>query len=67
LQPTKRSGPRFGEDEIECKILHIGVKDGSMTAEQRAVFEKVGKQVRDYNENLPMGKAPIKLKVTVVK
>jgi len=38
-----------------------------MTAEQKAVFEKVGKQVQNYNENLPMGKAPIKLKVTIVK
>jgi len=66
-QPTKRSGPRFWEDDIQSKILHIGISDGSMTAEQKAVFEKVGKAVQDYNENLPMGKAPIKLKVTIVK
>ncbi len=66
-QPKKRSGPRFGEDEIENKILHIGINDRVMTAEQKAVFEKVGKSVQQYNENLPAGKAPIKLKVTVVK
>jgi hypothetical protein len=66
-QPTKRSGPRFGEDDIQSKILHIGISDGSMTAEQKAVFEKVGKAVQDYNENLPLGKAPIKLKVTIVR
>ncbi|MBZ0188008.1 MAG: hypothetical protein K8F91_17305, partial [Candidatus Obscuribacterales bacterium] len=53
-QPKKRTGPRFGEDEIESKILHIGIKDGSMTAEQKAVFEKVGKQVLDYNGSSPL-------------
>lgn len=53
--------------EIDEKILHIGIKDGSMTAEQKAVFESVGKEVHNYNNNLPLGSAPLKLKVTVVK
>lgn len=66
-QLKERAGLRLREDRIESKILHVGINDGSMTAEQKAVFEKVGKAVQNYNENLPAGKAPIKLKVTVVK
>jgi hypothetical protein len=34
---------------------------------QKAVFESVGKEVQNYNKNLPIGIAPLKLKVTVVK
>jgi hypothetical protein len=55
------------QQEIEQKILHIGIKNGSISEEQKEVFEKVGRQIQQYNANLPIGKAPIKLKVTVVK
>ncbi len=55
------------EQEIEQKVLHIGIKNGSMTDEQKRVFEKVGKGLQQYNDNLPIGKAPLKIKVTVAK
>jgi len=43
------------------------LRDGSMSPEQKAVFEKVGKQIQKYNDKLLPGQAPITLKVTVVK
>ena len=66
-QKTARMDFKMQEQEIDQKILHIGIKDGAMTPEQKAVFEKVGKQIQEYNAALPVGKAPLKLKVTVVK
>ena len=66
-QPKMRMCFRMKKYEIDQKILHIGIKDGSMTAVQKAVFESVGKEVQNYNKNLPIGIAPLKLKVTVVK
>lgn len=66
-QMKARAGFQMDDLQVQEKILHIGIKDGSMTAEQKAVFDKVGKQVQDYNDKLLPGKAPITLKVTVVK
>lgn len=66
-QPRARSGFTMNDRQIQEKILHIGIKDGSMTAEQKKVFEKIGKQIVDYNDKLLPGQAPITLKVTVVK
>ena len=66
-QPRVRSGFLMIDRQIQEKILHIGIKDGSMSAEQKAVFEKVGKQIQNYNDKLLPGQAPITLKVTVVK
>lgn len=66
-QPRQRMSFTMKKYEIEEKVLHIGIKDGQMTSEQKSVFEKVGKEIQDYNQNLPIGMAPLKLKVTVVK
>ncbi|TXH03397.1 MAG: hypothetical protein E6R05_03145 [Candidatus Moraniibacteriota bacterium] len=66
-QKKFRMSFRMQQQEIEQKILHIGIKNGSISEEQKEVFEKVGRQIQQYNANLPIGKAPIKLKVTVVK
>lgn len=65
-QPKERFGYKLTEEKINKKVLHIGIQADVITPEQILVFEKVGKQIQVYNENLPMGKAPIKLKVTVV-
>ncbi len=66
-QKRFRMSFRMQQQEIEQKILHIGIKNGSITEPQKEVFEKIGKQIQQYNADLPVGKAPIKLKVTVVK
>jgi hypothetical protein len=66
-QPRLRAGFQMRVQQIDERILHVGIKNGSMTPEQKAVFEKVGKAIQEYNANLPVGKAPITLKVTVVE
>lgn len=66
-QKRFRMSFRMQQQEIEQKILHIGIKNGSMSDSQKEVFEKIGKQILQYNADLPIGKAPIKLRVTVVK
>ena len=66
-QPRARVSFQMQEYEIEQKVLHIGIRDGSMTPQQREIFEKIGMQIQRYNEALPVYKAPLKLKVTVVK
>lgn len=66
-QQRIRSGFQMREPQIYEKVLHLGIKNGAMTEEQKAVFEKVGKAIQKYNDALPPGKAPITLKVTVVK
>ncbi|MCC7531927.1 MAG: hypothetical protein IT342_25720 [Candidatus Melainabacteria bacterium] len=66
-QLKSRMGFEYPEQDIEQKILHVGIRDNSTTAQQKEVFEKIGKEVQDYNAHLPFSKAPLKLKVTVVK
>ncbi|MBI1271046.1 hypothetical protein GC174_11500 [bacterium] len=66
-QKKPRMSFKMKEQEIDQKILHIGIKDSSMTEQQRDVFENIGKQILEYNDVLPIGKAPLRLKVTVVK
>ena len=39
-QKKARMNFKMKEQEIEQKILHIGIKNGSMTPQQKTVFEK---------------------------
>ena len=66
-QMRARVGFQMNERQIQEKILHFGIQDNVMTAEQKSIFEKVGKAIQQYNDTLPPGKAPIVLKVTVVR
>ena len=66
-QTRSRQGLQWRESYIEEKILHIGIPDGAISPDQIEALENVGKRVAQYNENLPLGKAPIKIKVTVLK
>lgn len=63
----RRMSFRLLERQINEKVLHIGIRDGSITNAQREVFEKLGKGIQEYNKKLPFNKAPLKIKVTVVK
>lgn len=51
-------GRKIDPDEIEQKVLHIGIPDNSMTEEQKQVFEVLGKRAKVLG---------IKVKVTVIK
>jgi|694.fasta_scaffold41875_3 hypothetical protein len=51
-------GQRIDASEIQEKVLQIGIPNASMTPEQAAVFEKIGK------EALAKG---IRLKVTAIE
>ena len=51
-------GHKVDPDDIEQKILHVGIPDQSMTEEQKKAFEEVGKRARSLG---------IKMKVTVIK
>lgn len=66
-QVKQRSSFLMKERHISEKILHFGIQDGAMTTSQKAVFEKVAKEISDYNQLRPVGKAPVRFKVTVVK
>jgi hypothetical protein len=66
-QPNKRAGFKCNEDQIEQKILHLGIPDGSLTVEQVRVLEDIGRSVMKYNAGLPVDKAPLTFKVTVLK
>jgi len=45
-------------DKIQEKILHVGIPDGTMAAEQKTVFEKIGLRA------LELG---LRMKVTVIR
>lgn len=51
-------GRRIDPDEIEQKVLHIGIPNSSITQEQVKVFEQFGKNARNLG---------IKIKVTVIE
>ena len=55
------------EDDIEEKILHFGIPDQALTPEQMKVFDEVGRQVMKDNAILPPDKAPLRIKITVLK
>ena len=66
-QNKSRQGFKMLEKQIEEKLLHLGIPDGSLNEAQIAVLNKIGKQVMQYNANLRFGEMPIKIKVTVLK
>jgi hypothetical protein len=51
-------GHKIDPDEIEQKILQIGIPNGTITEEQKRAFEEVGKRAKSLG---------IKMKVTVIK
>jgi|GEM_PF-1590834 len=55
------------KDQIDQKVLHLGIPDGALTAQQIEVLEDLGRQVMKNNLSLPPDKAPLKIKVTVLK
>lgn len=52
------AGRQINPGEIEQKVLHIGIPNGSMTVEQMKAFEKLGKHAQELG---------VKLKVTVIR
>lgn len=52
------AGRQINPGEIEQKVLHIGIPNGSMTPDQLKAFEKLGKHAQELG---------VKLKVTVIK
>ncbi len=55
------------KDQIDQKVLHLGIPDGALTTQQTEVLEDLGRQVMKNNLSLPPDKAPLKIKVTVLK
>jgi len=51
-------GHKVDADEIEQKVLHIGIPDKVMTEAQRSAFEEVGKRAKSLG---------IKMRVTVIR
>lgn len=66
-QPNKRAGFKCTQDQIEEKIIHLGIPEGALNPDQVKVLEEVGRGVMKYNQSLPVDKAPIKIKVTVLQ
>ncbi len=66
-QPRRRQSFQMKKDQIEQKILHLGIPDGALTSQQVKVLEDLGRQVMKSNLSLPPDKAPLKIKVTVLK
>jgi len=52
------AGRRINPNEIKEKVLHLGIPDATITAEQIEVFERLGKRAKGLG---------IKVKVTVIK
>lgn len=51
-------GHTVNPDKIQEKILHLGIPNGTMTAEQKTIFEQIGKRARQLD---------IRMKVTVIE
>lgn len=66
-QTKSQQGLQLRERQIQEKILHIGIPDGALTSQQVNVLENIGKQLMGYNKSLSFGKAPIRIKVTVLQ
>jgi hypothetical protein len=66
-QPRRKQGFQMSKHQIDLKVLHFGIPDGALSSDQLKVFEDVGRRIMHYNSSLPVDKAPIKLKVTVLK
>lgn len=66
-QPNKRAGFKCTQDQIEEKVIHLGIPEGALNPDQVKVLEEVGRGVMKYNQSLPVDKAPIKIKVTVLQ
>lgn len=47
-------------------VLHIGIPNGAMTAEQKEIFEKIGRKILDYNTQNP-DKPPIIMSLEVIR
>jgi hypothetical protein len=60
-------GLQIQEDEIDEKVLHIGIPDGAISTRQVASLESIGKAVMEYNATKPFDKAPIRIEVTILK
>jgi hypothetical protein len=60
-------GLQLQEDEIDEKVLHIGIPDGAITETQVASLESLGKAVMQYNSTKPFDSAPIRIEVTILK
>jgi hypothetical protein len=66
-QTKSQRGLQLRERQISEKVLHLGIPDNALNSKQIAVLENIGKRLVQYNEQLPFGRAPIKIKVTVLK
>ncbi|MGH2505923.1 MAG: hypothetical protein ACRDHZ_00655 [Ktedonobacteraceae bacterium] len=58
-------GVRIYPHEVRERVLHIGIPNGTMTLEQKEIFEKIGRKILDYNTQNP-DKPPIRMRLEVI-
>jgi hypothetical protein len=61
------NGKEQGSDHFfKHKLLNIEIPDGTVSDEQVAILEKLGKDVKDYNSHIQRGMVPVRLRITVL-